>query len=498
MKRGSGILLHVTSLPSPYGIGDMGPGAYKFADFLHRTKQSYWQILPLSPTISESHSPYNGSSAFACNPLLISPDFLVRDGFLSRNDLAGRPDFPEEEVRFSAVLDYKEGLFRKAYDNYSKNFRECDAAMGEFCLESRDWLPAYASFSALKMKFGDTGWTRWKKGFRDKKPDALDKLGQEVLERIHFETFLQFIFARQWKSLKLYCNKLGIKVIGDMPYYVSHDSADVWTHPEIFKLNGRGEPTVVAGVPPDYFSSNGQLWGNPVFNWSRLKETGYAWWLRRFKRNLDLFDILRVDHFRGMVAYWEVPAKEKTAVKGRWVSCPVDDFFNTLFRHSPDPPLIAEDLGLITPDVREAIRELGFPGMRVILFAFGENPPASPHIPHRHERNCVVYTGTHDNNTVLGWFQDEVSPEAREKLFMYLGRRVPAGEVSWELIRLAMMSVARTVILPMQDVLGLGGQSRMNHPATVSGNWKWRLSPRSVTRSVEQKLLRETEIFGRD
>ncbi len=495
-RRGSGILLHITSLPSPHGIGDLGPSAYRFADLLYRMGQSFWQVLPLSPTIPDGHSPYNGSSAFAGNPLLISPDLLVRDGLLSRRDLQDCPNFPEE-VKFDTVVPYKELLFRKAYERFLTATEEHESAMNEFYAESGTWLTPYAVFSALKAEFPAKTWDRWSRPIRDRNPDALTPLGEKFRERIRYEAFLQFIFARQWRALKLYCNKLGIQVIGDMPYYVSFDSADVWTHPDDFKLDGRRRPRVVSGVPPDYFSETGQLWGNPVYNWDRLKETGYAWWIRRLRRNLELFDILRIDHFRGMVAYWEVPAGQKTAIKGKWVSCPVQDFFGTVFRHFANPPLIAEDLGMITPDVREAIRMLGFPGIRVLLFAFGKDFENNPHIPHRVPPNTVYYTGTHDNNTSRGWFQSEASPDEKKSLFRYLGRKVTERNVHWELIRLAMMSGADTVIIPAQDLLGLGAASRMNRPATSSGNWRWRLRPGELSKTIEKNLREMTIAYGR-
>lgn len=496
-RRGSGLLLHITSLPSPYGIGDLGPSAYAFADFLHRTGQSFWQVLPLAPTIPEDHSPYNGASAFACSPLLISPDLLVKDGLLDRADTKDHPDFPPGEVDFQGVLEYKRKLFRKAYENYKADFERFDSALIEFSVGSSGWLPAYAVFAALKDHFQGRTWSDWSKPLRDRNPDALKALGGPLLERVHRETFLQFIVADQWRQLKAYCNKLGIRIVGDMPYYVNYDSADVWANPGLFKL-GRGKrPTVVSGVPPDYFSATGQLWGNPVYDWDRLKETGYRWWLQRLRRNLELFDIVRIDHFRGFVAYWEVPAKEKTAVKGKWVACPTEDFFNTVFKHFSRPALVAEDLGFITADVREAIHDLGFPGMRVLLFAFGDDPAGSPHSPHRLCENLLYYTGTHDNNTVLGWYREEASAEAKAKLNLYLGKRTSERDIHWDFIRLGMMSIAQMIIIPVQDLLGLGAEARMNRPATASGNWKWRLAPGALTGAIADKLKALTEIYGR-
>ena len=497
-RRSSGILMHITSLPSPFGIGDLGPNAYAFADFLHRTKQSFWQILPLSPTIPDGHSPYNSSSAFAGNALLISPELLVRDGLLDKSDLADIPDFSEKEVLFEKASAYKQSLLKKAYDRYKSSFEQYDSAIIEFSAASSGWLPSYTAFAALKSRFRNKSWDQWEEAIRDRNPDAFNELGKQFQDKMLYETFLQFLFDGQWRALKAYCNKLGIQIIGDMPYYINYDSADVWAHPELFKLDRRKRPLVISGVPPDYFSKNGQLWGNPVYNWENLRETGYAWWLRRLKRNLELFDLVRIDHFRGLVGYWEVPAQAKTAMKGKWVPCPVEDFFNTVFKHMFNPPLIAEDLGMITPDVKIAIRNLGFPGMRVLQFAFGSDPASSPHIPHRVPENTVYYTGTHDNNTILGWYREELSPVSRKKIEDYIGKRVAERNIHWDLVRLLMMSTAKTVVFPVQDILGLGSEARMNRPATVSGNWKWRLAPGILTRSVENKLKSLTEISGRD
>ena len=311
------------------------------------------------------------------------------------------------------------------------------------------------------------------------------------------QKFLQYVFFQQWNSLRSYCNQRGIQIFGDIPIYVEHDGVDVWTNPELFKLDNGKKPQVVAGVPPDYFSETGQRWGNPIYRWDVLKDTGYAWWIRRLQHNIKLFDLIRIDHFRGFVGYWQVPAGEANAINGRWVEAPAEDFLNALLRRFPQLPIIAEDLGVITPDVREIMHRFELPGMKVLLFAFGDDLPTNPYIPHNLPRNCVLYTGTHDNNTTRGWFEREAAPEIKERLFRYLGREVPAEYIHWELIRLAMMSVANMVIFPMQDILGLGEEARMNRPATSQGNWQWQLSPEQLTPSLAERLLGMTELYGR-
>jgi 4-alpha-glucanotransferase len=493
-KRGSGILLHITSLPSPYGIGDMGPQAYKFADFLFQTRQRFWQILPLNPTDPiYGNSPYHSISAFSHSLLLISPERMVEDGFLPGTALDPVPAFPQRKVDYRQVIAYKEKLFRDAYERF--NPKECDA-YEQFCAENAHWLEDFVFFIALKTHFKEQAWSDWPHEVRNRQPEALRVLREQLREGIEREKFLQYIFSKQWFSLKAYCNQRDIQIFGDMPIYVDYDSVDVWTAPEMFKLNEMKKPSFVAGVPPDYFSETGQLWGNPVYRWDVLKEKRYAWWMRRIKHNLQLFNLVRIDHFRGLVAYWEVPAEEKTAINGTWVDAPAEDFFQALIEQFPDSPIIAEDLGIITPDVREHMDRFGFPGMKVLLFAFNGGE-SNPYLPHNHVKNCVLYTGTHDNNTARGWFDNEATPEMKESLFQCLGRKVSAEEVSWELIRLAMKSVANMVIFPMQDILGLGQKDRMNLPSTPKDNWEWRLLPEELTSACVQKLRELTELHER-
>jgi len=496
-KRGSGILLHITSLPSSYGVGDLGPEAYRFVDFLKKTKQRYWQVLPLNPTDPlYGNSPYSSVSAFAGNTLLISPDLLLEEALLSTKDLEHIPPFPEDHCAFSKVIRYKGKLLERAYQHFNQRWKGREP-FEAFCSENSSWLEDFSVFVVLKKHFDGKVWNQWPKKLRDRNLKALKEIKKKCHTQIEKEKFWQYLFYTQWYSVKRYCQKKGVNLFGDLSIYVSFDSADVWANPGLFKLDREKRPVFVSGVPPDYFSKRGQLWGNPVYRWDVLKNSGYRWWVERIKHNLKLFDALRIDHFRGLVAYWEIPAGEKTAVKGKWVKVPVDDFLNTLKKKFPHLPIFAEDLGFITPDVREVMDRFKLPGMKILLFAFGEDTPMHPYLPHAHEKNFLVYTGTHDNNTVRGWFEAEASPEDRRRLFRYLGRKVSVKEIHWALIRLGMMSVARLAIFPMQDVLGLGREARMNRPSTARGNWKWRLRPRQNTTLVSKRLLQITETFGR-
>jgi len=496
MDRGSGILCHLTSLPSRFGIGDMGPWAYRFADFLSETKQRYWQYLPLNPTDLEYfNSPYHSISAFAGNPLLISPELLFQHGFLGQYHPEPLPQLKEPLVDYPSVVAIKNELFGEAYRQFKKYPRPEDFIL--FCEEQNWWLDDFALFMALKSHFGGKAWNSWPQELRDRDGKALQSAKAEIHEEYEKQKFLQYLFFKQWFPLKAYCNRRGIKIIGDMPIYVVHDSAEAWVHPTLFYLDDEKMPSVVAGVPPDYFSETGQLWGNPVYRWDVLVQTGYDWWIRRVGHNLSLFDLVRVDHFRGFIAFWEIPAREKTAIHGRWVTAPGRDFFQSLSKKFPRLPIIAEDLGVITQDVWEVMNHFGFPGMKVLLFAFGDGLPTNPYAPHNHLKNCVVYTGTHDNNTVRGWFENEASAEDKRRLSQYLGREVSAENVHLELMRLAMMSVANTAIIPMQDILGLAGEARMNRPSKKAGNWRWRLMQDQLTDRMKNQIREMTEIYGR-
>jgi 4-alpha-glucanotransferase len=495
-RRSSGILLHLTSLPGPFGIGDMGPWAYRFVDFLAETKQSFWQILPLTPTDRDhDHSPYHSPSAFAGNPLLISPEGLVNDGLLDEADLASLPASPGDRVDFTAVKASKEKLFQLAHDRFRA--RGADEEFNRFCRRHAGWLDDFVLFDVLKSYYDGDPWNEWPPEIRDRDSDALLAMRQKLSERLQAMKFRQYLFYRQWSELKRYCRQKHIQIIGDLPIYLPYDSADVWRHPELFKLGEDKRPSAVSGVPPDYFSDNGQLWGHPVYRWDALQKSGYAWWIHRLGHQLDLFDVVRIDHFRGLVAYWEVPASEKTAINGKWIPVPVDDLLNQLMKHFACLPIIAEDLGTITPDVREIMGRYRLPGMRVLLFAFGEDFPEGAFLPHNHVKHCLIYTGTHDNNTVRGWFENEATEKEKKRLYRYLGRSVSVTEISWEMIRLAMMSVARTAIIPVQDLLGLGTEARMNDPSNTKGNWHWRLDKNPMTKNIIDHLREMTETYGR-
>jgi 4-alpha-glucanotransferase len=413
--RGSGILLHITSLPSAYGIGDFGPAAYRFVEALERARQHYWQILPLNPTeTAYAHSPYSSPSAFAMNTLLISPEMLVREGFLRKIDLEPAPDFPEERAAYEAAAWYRERLFAVAYERFRHSGP--DRRFEAFCDGNRWWLDDHALFVALKDRFRGQAWTRWPEEIRTREPEALKELRERLDGRIHKETFLQYIAARQWSARRRYCTGRGIQVSGDIPIYVAYDSVDVWANPGIFKLDEDLRPTVVAGVPPDMFSKTGQLWGNPVYDWPALRTRGYDWWISRIARSGELYDLFRIDHFRAFADYYEVPAGDATAENGTWVDGPGADFFETLARRYPCFAIIAEDLGANTPAVQSLLDRFAFPGMKILLFAFGEGIEKTPHIPHNYVHNLICYTGTHDNNTARGWFEEEASDEDKRRL----------------------------------------------------------------------------------
>jgi 4-alpha-glucanotransferase len=496
MRRGSGILLHITSLPSRFGIGDAGPGACKFIDFLAGANQSYWQVLPLNPTSNgEANSPYSSSSAFAGNDNLISPELLVRDGYLSPESISSSPSFPNDQVDYETAISFKCNLLDQAFDNF-KNWND-RSGYEKFSAENSYWLDDFALFVALKEHFKEQSWGEWPPEIKNREPKALSAYSEKLLERIEKEKFWQYIFFSQWMETKNYAHKHDIKIVGDLPIYMSHQSSDVWAHPELFKLDDQKKPVFLSGVPPDYFSKTGQLWGNPVYNWDRIKATGFDWWIRRVRQNLTLCDLLRIDHFRGLAGYWEVPAGEKTAINGKWVTAPGTEFFSALTGFIPTLPIIAEDLGTITPDVKELMNKFGIPGMKVLLFAFGGVLAENPYLPHNHIKNCLVYTGTHDNNTIRGWYENEATDDEKENLARYLGWTPGPDNIHWTLIRLAMMSVADMVLISMQDILGLGSEARLNIPSTTQGNWKWRLDGTQLTEAISSRLKDMTLTYGR-
>jgi 4-alpha-glucanotransferase len=495
-KRESGLLLHITSLPSPYGIGSLGPEAYRFADFLAESRQSVWQVLPLNPTDPVAfNSPYGSNSSLAGNPLMISLDVLVDEGFLKPEDLEPVPDFPAGRVDFPAVIDYKGRVLERAYGRFCER-----GDRGEFDAFSHinaHWLEDYALFIALKTEAGGAAWNTWSPELRDRHGDALGHAHARLAGPKDRQKFFQFLFFKQWHALKRYCNERGIEIFGDVPIYVSYDSVDVWTTPHIFKLKDNKSPAFVSGVPPDYFSKTGQLWGSPVYNWDALREQNFDWWVRRMQHNFSLFNLMRIDHFRGFAAYWEVPANHKTAVRGKWVDVPGMEFFDLLTTKVPAEGIVAEDLGHITDDVVAIMDKFGFPGMKVLQFGFNGNLDENPYTPRNHQENAVVYTGTHDNNTTRGWFEKEAKKAEKHELNVYVHRDVTAETVSGVMIDLAMHSPARTAVIPVQDVLNLPAEFRMNLPGRGAGNWEWRLEPGAPSGDVAARLKSLTEESGR-
>jgi len=477
-KRASGVLLHITSLPSAFGIGDLGPESYRFADLLASHGQRYWSILPLSPTRLEfGNSPYFTSSAFAGNPLLISPERLAEEGFVSKLD-AKQAAANSTRVDFKTVYKLKAAVLEEAYGNYKKTGL-LKPDFEAFCSQQEKWLNDYALYTVLRQKTGQP-WHQWLPSLRTHDPKALAQKQLRHKGEIEAEKFSQYLFFRQWGSLKQYCKTRQISIIGDMPFYLAHDSVDVWAHQEFFSLYRNGNPRYVGGVPPDYFSATGQLWGTPVYNWHKHEASGFEWWLNRTKHNLMLYDRLRLDHFRGFVAYWRVPARAKTAINGRWIKAPSEAFFEKLKAAFPSLPFIAEDLGYIDEPVRQEIHRLGVPGMRVLLFGFSDSA-GNPHFFRNHVENSVVYSGTHDTNTVRGWFTNEANAKEKQVLFQLIGKRVTANQVSAEVVKLAQSSIADLCIVPMQDALGLGAEARMNNPSKGKGNWRWRATAEQLS-----------------
>ncbi len=502
-ERSSGILLHPTSFPGRFGIGEIGQEAYKFIDFLVEAEQRLWQLLPLVPP-GYGDSPYQSFSAFAGNPLLIGLDDLVDKELLTASDLDDPPKFPKDKVDFSGVMQFKMPLLQKAFDRFqAEPSHPLRVDCKTFCDQNAWWLDDYALFAAIYEAQGGKEWTQWEKGLAFRDPDALAQWsGNHELE-IETRKFWQFLFFKQWWALKTYCWENGVKVIGDIPIYVSHDSADVWAHPEMYLLDEKGKSTVVAGVPPDYFSKTGQLWGNPIYNWELMQQTGYKWWIDRFRQTLTQVDIVRLDHFRGFEAYWEVPASEKTAIDGRWVKGPGSALFDTLQYALGELPIIAENLGLITKEVESLRERFHFPGMAVMQFAFGGDA-TSIALPHNFTQNLAVYTGTHDNDTTVSWWKGSKKVSTlsskqidKEKNYARNYLNTDGEEIHWTCIRALMASVADTAIFPLQDILGLGSRARMNTPGRPSGNWQWRYSAASLKKTTAKRLKELTEIYGR-
>ncbi|HEY0582183.1 MAG TPA: 4-alpha-glucanotransferase [Chloroflexota bacterium] len=491
-RRRSGVLLHPTSLPSRYGIGDLGPAAFDFVDYLAQARQALWQVLPLGPT-GFGDSPYASPSAFAGNPLLIALDPLVEQGLLDAADLEPLAALPTERVDYGALHPLKREALEKAFARGRDRLRQ---QTDVFRYHQSAWLEDFALFSALKDDLGGS-WTDWEPGLRSREPAAIDAARERLRERTDFYVFSQFVFFDQWTALRQHARDRGIAIVGDIPIFVAHDSADVWANQHLFKLDDQGQPTTVAGVPPDYFSATGQLWGNPLYDWDAMAREGYAWWIARFRHLLELVDLVRIDHFRGFEAAWEVPAGATTAVGGQWVKGPGVAVFHAIAAAlgGGQPPVIAEDLGLITDEVRALLRQTGFPGMKVLQFAFGDTAE-NPYLPHNYsDSNCVVYTGTHDNDTTRGWFENAASESERVAVTRYLG--TDGSHIAEDLMRLALESNANTAIVPLQDVLDLGSEARMNTPGAPEGNWTWRVAANGLDRSRAECLAELTRAYGR-
>ncbi len=489
-SRNAGVLLHITSLPSGYGIGDIGPAAIQFADFLSRSKQKYWQLLPLNPIeAGSSYSPYSSISSMAGNVLLISPDRLAEKGLLDTNLLQQYRSSNGDKVDYKKAEEIKTTLFDIAYSNFwDKEFSQYQLSFESYCDKEAYWLDEFAVYVTLKKHNGNKPWHEWDASCKQYSKELVYTITETHKGEISKTKWLQFIFAEQWQELKEYCTGKDIQLLGDMPFYVSYDSADVWANKDIFCLDADGAMTGIAGVPPDYFSKSGQLWGMPTYNWQVLKERNYDWWLTRLKKNLELFNLIRLDHFRAFAGYWQVPAGEKTAINGKWLKGPGAAFFEYVQKELDSLPFIAEDLGDNMADVYELRDKIGLPGMKVLQFAFGEDMPQSVDIPHNYKRNCIVYTGTHDNNTTAGWFRTELPRAAKKQVAQYTGQKVNDHTINDVMARLAYASVADTVILPMQDIIGLNESARMNTPGSNEGNWLWQLRAEDINAGIEEQL----------
>ncbi len=490
LERSAGVLLHPTSLPGPYGIGDLGPQAYRWVDWLAATGCGLWQVLPLGPT-GYGDSPYQCFSAFAGNPYLVSPELLLKDGLLLEADLADRPGFPLERVDYGPVIQWKLTLLDRAYEHYkAQSPAALRAEFEAFQAQEFNWLSDFALFMAIKEAQDGVSWEHWPEPLRQRDPQALHQARQS--EAVQRHAFRQFLFFKQWNALRAYAHSQGLKIVGDTPIFVAYDSADAWAHPNLFYLDERGLPTMVAGVPPDYFSPTGQLWGNPLYHWEVHAKSGYAWWLERLRAIFKQVDFVRLDHFRGFAGYWAVPYGNPTAEIGEWRPGPGKRFFAAIHEALGDLPIIAEDLGVITADVVEMRDSFNLPGMRIFQFGFGS--PQDPFLPHNYVRNCVAYTGTHDNDTVLGWYK---TAPRQEQVLARKYLNATARNLPWAMIRLLWASVAGTVVAPLQDLLALGTEARMNFPGKPAGNWGWRVREEELSAELGARLLEFNTIYSR-
>lgn len=496
MDRGAGIFLPVFSLPSNFGIGDFGEFSYKFIDIISENGFKFWQILPLNPTSFENYnSPYLSSSLFAGNHLFISLEFLIKENLIDEKDI-DLPSFKENEVDYEKVYEFKEKILSISYENFLK-FKEKEEFYS-FCNENSYWLDDFSLFNVLK-KYFKKNWNKWPEKLKNRDEKILIEFKKIFKKEIEKEKFIQYIFYKEYFSLKKYANEKGIKIIGDIPIYPSYDSVDVWSNQEIFKLDQDKNPVYVAGVPPDYFSEKGQLWGNPVYDWEKLKEKDFYYWIKRIEHSLKFYDYLRLDHFRGFVAYYEIPYGKEDAREGKWVNAFPYEFFNKIYEKFKKINIIAEDLGYITPDVIEVMNKFDIPGMRVFLFGFGDKNPKNPHLPHNYKKNSFAYTSTHDTNTLRGWFENEIDNESKDFLLKYINKGENVEELIFEIIRILMISVAGIVIFPLQDILFLGEEARINRPGKKEGNWKFKinLSLLEEFKKRIKELKKFLEIYGR-
>lgn len=491
ITRSSGILMHIASLPSPYGIGTFGKEAYEFVDFLVEAGQSYWQILPIGPT-GAGDSPYQSFSTFAGNPYFIDLDLLKEEGILTKEDYEN-VDFGNdpEKVDYEKMFNNKMPILRIAFQNSKGKYKD---ELKNFRFENKAWLEDYALYMAVKSEFDLKSWQEWDTDIKLRKKTALEHYKEELKNEIDCWVFLQYIFFKQWAALKNYANINGIKIIGDIPIYVAEDSADTWANSEVFMLDEEKRPIVVSGCPPDAFSATGQLWGNPIYNWSYLEKTNYKWWIERIKGNINLYDVTRIDHFRGFESFWQIPYGEPTAVNGKWVKGPGIKLFNVVKEVLGEVDIIAEDLGYLTQEVMDFRDATGYPGMKVLEFAF-DTREESDYLPHNYEKNCIVYTGTHDNDTVMGWFENTKKSDTDfAKRYLKLNKR---EGYNWGFIRGALSSVGNLAIAQMQDYLGLGSEARMNIPSTLGGNWLWRVKKECLNHKLAQKINKITKLYGR-
>jgi len=494
-ERSAGILLHPTSLPGNYGIGTIGKSAFHFIDFLVESGQKLWQVFPLGPT-GYGDSPYQSFSTFAGNPLLIDLEFLKDDGLLTQTDLDQIPQFNKNHIDFGKLIEVKYELLSKAFQTFRTNTKSFSEECGSFCIENEEWLNDYALFMAVKEYHGGKLWTEWEKDIAFRKQNATKKWTEKLEYRVDFQKFMQYTFFKQWRELKKYANKKGIKIVGDIPIFIAYDSSDLWANKKYFSVNEKGKLKTVAGVPPDYFSETGQLWGNPLYKWEEMEKDNFSWWVKRIKKSLEFVDTIRIDHFRGLDAYWEIPGDAPTAQKGKWVNAPGKKLFEVIKKELGELPIIAEDLGVITESVEELRDHFGFPGMKILQFAFGDEGDRK-FLPHNHIKNCVVFTGSHDNDTTRGFFENEKKNDTglyewTQRYLNYYGH-----DITFELIRTAYASVADIVIIPMQDILNLGTEARMNFPGKLGGNWTWRFDWEQIDSSIPLTYKGMTKMYDR-